>query len=312
MFQKLLLALFLSFGFLNASHETLRIGYIDSYYDNKITRSQLEEIIKDIEQNFESTLGYDVFDLNKQGKPIDLVYMPPSKSKMTIKELTRKLKNKKIKIEKLQEQLSSKQGYMKETQKKLRGEADKVNREIRELNRYINRANQKKIADRYEYNRINAYIKKERKNIFHLQDRFEQKRLKFNDFLSAYRQKISLYKSEINRFNRLQRKLEILSRSTKEIKGAAIGYKKVVFKTFDENGETVHRKVEENYMEKIEIYGFKSLAQLKAILAHEIAHMVGVGHVNSRGALMNPVLQRNQIGNLQLTWEDIRAFEEGF
>lgn len=65
-------------------------------------------------------------------------------------------------------------------------------------------------------------------------------------------------------------------------------------------------------MNKIEIYGFESLSELKAILAHEIAHLVGVPHIQEQGALMNPILQKNQKQNLNLTYDDILNFKEHF
>ena len=65
-------------------------------------------------------------------------------------------------------------------------------------------------------------------------------------------------------------------------------------------------------MNKIEIYSFDSKEQLKVILAHEIAHLVGIPHINVKNALMNPILQDNQVKNLELTFDDIRAFEMNF
>lgn len=47
-------------------------------------------------------------------------------------------------------------------------------------------------------------------------------------------------------------------------------------------------------------------------MAHEIGHLVGVPHIDAKNALMNPILQDNQIENLSLTQEDIRNFKENF
>ena len=46
-------------------------------------------------------------------------------------------------------------------------------------------------------------------------------------------------------------------------------------------------------MNKIEIYGFDNKQELKVILAHEIAHLVGIPHINVKDALMNPILQKS-------------------
>jgi len=65
-------------------------------------------------------------------------------------------------------------------------------------------------------------------------------------------------------------------------------------------------------MTKIEIYGFDNLKQLKVVLAHEIGHLVGIPHIENKGALMNPIVQKNQEMNLSLTQDDIKAFKENF
>jgi predicted Zn-dependent protease len=98
----------------------------------------------------------------------------------------------------------------------------------------------------------------------------------------------------------------------KEVKGVAKGYTKTVLKTVYKDGKQYRTKETKNYMEKIEIYGFDNLEQLKTILAHEILHLVGVGHIDTKGALMNLILQENQVKNLHLTSEDIKNFQNSF
>ncbi|WP_424429144.1 matrixin family metalloprotease [Poseidonibacter sp.] len=48
------------------------------------------------------------------------------------------------------------------------------------------------------------------------------------------------------------------------------------------------------------------------MLAHEIAHLVGINHISSKDSLMHPILQEKQIKNLFLTNDDISNFYEGF
>lgn len=52
--------------------------------------------------------------------------------------------------------------------------------------------------------------------------------------------------------------------------------------------------------------------QFKAVLAHEIAHLVGICHIEKQGALMNPILQSNQVVRMELTPDDIKAFNQVF
>lgn len=65
-------------------------------------------------------------------------------------------------------------------------------------------------------------------------------------------------------------------------------------------------------MNKIEVYGFDSKNELKAILAHEITHLVGIPHIEVKDALMNPILQENQINLLSLSKSDIINFKKFF
>ena len=52
--------------------------------------------------------------------------------------------------------------------------------------------------------------------------------------------------------------------------------------------------------------------QFLLTLIHEIAHLVGIPHINVKDALMNPILQQNQINELSLTKSDILNFKKNF
>jgi len=103
-----------------------------------------------------------------------------------------------------------------------------------------------------------------------------------------------------------------MNRGFKKVKGNAIGLKQVTSKVFYKNGKRVKEKSVKNIMNKIEVYGFESKNELKAILAHEIAHLVGIPHIEVKDALMNPILQKNQINQLSLTQSDISNFKKNF
>lgn len=98
----------------------------------------------------------------------------------------------------------------------------------------------------------------------------------------------------------------------KEVKGVAKGYTQITMKTFRKNGKTYTKKIEKSFMQNIEIYGFESLEHLRAILAHELGHLVGLGHIEVEGALMHPILQGNQIQKLELTYDDVQIFNSEF
>ena len=103
-----------------------------------------------------------------------------------------------------------------------------------------------------------------------------------------------------------------MNRTFKKVKGKTFGIKKVTSKIYYKNGKKIEEKNVQESMNKIEIYGFDSLAELKVIIAHEIAHLVGIPHIEIQNALMHPLLQKRQINGLFLTKEDIKNFQENF
>jgi hypothetical protein len=312
MFLKFFLIFFVLYSVVNAQYEKIKIGKIDQYYKDKITQEQLLLIIKEIEKTLEIQLGVNVFDYSDDGKPIDILYLTPSKKKIDLEKAIKTLTTKKRKIDTLQEFIISKEDYIQKKTSQLQSLNKSLNQKIHTLNLYIEGANKENVTSKQRYNEIQKYIQKESEKIKKETNIYNQYRTKFNNFLKSYNQRVSIHNTSINQYNRLQRKIETLIRSTKEIKGAAKGYIQIILKTAYKNGKEYRTKETKNYMEKIEIYGFDSLEQLKTILAHEILHLVGVGHINIKGALMNPILQKNQEEKLNLTFEDIENFKSSF
>ncbi len=297
---------------LNGQYEKVKIGKIDAYYQDKITQEQLRSIIEEIEKILETQTNINIFDYSNDGKPIDILYLPLSKKKLDVESGIKTLKIQKSKIDTFQEYILSKDDDIKKKALELQNLNKNLNQKIHKLNLYIEKMNTKNITSQQEYNEIKQYISKEKQKIKQETNIYDQKRIKYNNFLKSYNQKVSSHNLLVNQYNRLQRKIETLMRSMKEIKGVAKGYTKTVLKTVYKDGKEYRTKETQNYMEKIEIYGFDSLEQLKTILAHEILHLVGVGHIDTKGALMNPILQENQVENLYLIFEDIENFKSSF
>jgi len=309
---KVLLITILLFSFSSASYQKVSIGKIDSRYKNQLNNTQLQSIIKEIEAHFENRIGGNIFDLVKDGKPIDILYITPSKIKQNISRSVKKLKRKKRKINTIKNSFKSQQEKITAYKKTLNKQKRSINHDIGALNRYISKMNNKKITSKDKYEEVQKEIKKIKKDINSKKNKFLQKQTKQKTLINSYNQKISTYNILIKQYNRLQRKVEMMARNSKEIKGAAIGQTKTELKTFFIEGKEYKTQTTTNYMKKIEIYGFENLAQLKAILAHELAHLVGVEHIEVKNALMNPLLQKNQINNLELTPADIDAFKKVF
>ena len=311
MILKLLIIIFLtSFSF--ASFQEVRIGKIDEYYSNKISKEQLRTIIDEIEYTFESQLNMNIFDYSNNGKDIDIIYVPLSKLEQRISKKTNKLSIKSKRIKKIEEYFYTQIEKIDILKSEFEYKNTLVNLKVEEFNNYIKEINNKKTISEEQYNRSTLYIKTKKKEVDLEIKNLKKDQRKLKRIINTYNQKNFSYKNLIKEYNRLSNEIESMSRSFKKVRGRTFGIKEITLNTSYKNGKKIEKQSINNTMDKIEIYGFESLRELKAVLAHELAHLVGVHHINEDNALMNPILQKNQIENLFLTIKDISNFNENF
>jgi hypothetical protein len=307
-FFPLIILLTISF----ASYEQVRIGKIDDYYKDKITEQQLRNILDEIEYIFESQLNMNIFDYSLNGKVIDILYVPDSKLEKDISKKIEKLTSKKNKLEALKEYFPLQKKEIDHLQEQYTNQTNLLNQKVDILNIYVTDINKQKTLPKNEYIRVQEYVKNEKAKID--VDLKIQKKIQSQLFKSfnTYNQKVFSYNNLIREISILINEIESMNRSVKKVNGRTFGLQEITLKTFYKDGKEFQEKIIKTSMNKIEIYNFDSLKQLKVVLAHELAHLVGIPHIDIEGALMNPILQNNQKENLYLTSEDIENFENNF
>lgn len=295
-----------------ASYQEVRIGKIDDYYKDKLSEQQLKTIIDEIENTLETQLNINIFDYSSNGKPIDILYVPDSKLENDISKKIDKLNSKKEKLESLKEFFSTQKDEINRLEDSYTIQTNLVNNKVDILNNYIKEVNKQKSLDKNEYNRVQDYVKKERSKID--LDLKEQKKVQSNltKTLNQYNQKVFSYNNLSREINTLISQIETMTRSVKKINGRTFGLQETTLKTIYKDGKMAQEKSVKTDMDKIEIYSFDSLAQLKVVIAHEILHLVGIPHIEESGALMNPLLQKNQMEKVYLTNEDIENIRNNF
>jgi hypothetical protein len=312
MIYKTILLLFVLFTFSIASFQEVRIGRIDDYFSNKLTKEQLRTIIDEIEYTFESQLNTNIFDYSPNGKDIDILYVTPSKLEQKISKKMEKFALKQEKINEIKMLFPIKQKENDNLQNTYNEQTKIVNKKVQILNTYVREVNKKKNLSKDEYQKNRNYVDSEKKKI-DLEIK-EQKKIHRNltKAFNSYNQKIFSYNNLINESNRLSSEIESMSSSFKKIRGKTFGEQNIIYKTYTKDGKVVKEKSIVDSMNKIEIYGFDNLKELKVVLAHEIAHLVGIPHVEAANALMNPILEKSQQDKLILTPADILNFKENF
>lgn len=295
-----------------ASYEQIKIGKIDDYYKDKISFQELRNIISEIENTLETQLDINIFDYSSNGKSIDILHVPDSKLENDISRKIEKLTNKNEKLKTLENYFLTQKDEIDKLEKSYTIQTNLVNKKVDILNNYIKEVNKEKNLDKSEYIRVQNYVKNERSKIDI--DLKEQKKAQSNltKTLNQYNQKVYSYNNLTREINTLLSQIETMTRSVKKINGRTFGFQETTLKTTYKDGKVTQEKSIKTDMDKIEIYSFDSLEQLKVIIAHEILHLVGVPHIEEKGALMNPLLQNNQIEKLYLTNEDIENFRKNF
>jgi len=309
---KLLCTFLFLLNIANAAIQEVQVGSIDSYYANSITKKELHIIINEIEQQFETQLGFDVFNYSYDGIPIHIVYIPPSKLEKNIQKKLKSLKKKKEKINKLKNSFPSEKIQIENFQKGLKKFAAHINNMTISLNDYIQNSNKRRDYSSHEYKKMLLFVKNKQMRIKRDIVNLRKERRILRRMSNDYNKKIYTFNSLVNSYNKLSNQIMKMSHNKEKIKGTTFGLKEINHIKIFKNNTKTYTKTIKNTMTKIEIYSFKSKKELKAILAHEIAHLVGIPHIKVKNALMHPIVQQNQIENLFLTNKDIEAFKKYF
>lgn len=298
--------------YLSAGVQNVRVGEIDKHYNKIINKTELENIIKDVEYELESQVGYNLFDMDTNGVEISLLYMNPTSSEKALQRKIKKYEDKSKEIKALEEYLVKEKEKFEVMNTNYKQSSQNLNDKINIYNHYIKQVNQNTNLSYSDIQKIKQKVKTE--EVFIKKEQEKNKRL-FQNLKSSERE----YNRKVNKYNRLNsdiqrlaKEIEALSRSIKVVKGNTFFNKEILTRTYTQDNKIVKVDREEKENNKIEIYSFESIQELKAIIAHEILHLVGVPHIEVEGALMNPYIQKNQIENLQLTREDIENIKKHF
>lgn len=174
MYLKSIFVLFIFFSPLYAEFQKVKVGHIDQFYSDKLSKDDLIYLIKEIEDTFQRDLGYDVFDYSKDGKTINILYIPDSKKKKDLQQNIHSLKMSKRQIDKTEEYLIDIKKKLITFQTKLDKSNQSLDNQINSLNRYIEESNNKKITSQEEFEKIKKYEMEQRNSIKRKRDIFNQ------------------------------------------------------------------------------------------------------------------------------------------
>lgn len=309
---KIVISTIFLFTTLFAGYEKVSIGSIDSYYENKISKFELEKMIGEIEFAFESSTGVNAFDYSVIGKPINLIYVPPSNLEKKIEKKQQRQKNIRNELENIKKNLPNQRKKVLLLKSEFEKKNQIHNENVRAFNNYVKSVNRQKGLTKSDIAKIKEEVQRDKKRLNEAIKNLRKEQRELKKVINSFNNETYKYNRKIREFNLVSKDIESMSRSLKKIRGRTFGLKEIQTKTIFKDGKVTKERRVSTKMDKIEIYGFNSKRELKAILAHEIGHLIGLPHINQKNALMNPILQKNQIENLSLTLDDIENFRDNF
>ena len=309
---KFFVLIFLLLASVQAKYQSVYIGNIDPHYKNKISKKELRNILNEIELQFETQLGYNVFDYSTHGKPINIVYIQASYKKQKILNKQKKSQAMKKNIQAFSYTLEAQNKQLKVARKSVKTKYSLLNHDINSLNTYIKQCNNRNTMSKATHDTLKKEITQKQNSLKKRTLALNKEKNNLNKKIAETQNKTHSYNALIRRYNRLQREIERLSNNFVEVKGITKSNTMTHYKTTIKNGKRSTTTTRNTTMQKIEIYDFEDAKTLKVILAHELGHLVGVAHINVAGALMNPRLQDKQKEHLSLSYDDIRGFDRAF
>ena len=207
-----------------AQYQQIKIGEISKKYSESLSQKQLYNLIQEIKVQFDSQLGYSVFEYSQSGLPIDIVYVNESQKRKILKRYEEEIVSIQKQMEQLDTQIADARTFLDPEIESLNDEAKRLNKSVEDLNNYIAKTNPTiSSISKEQYEAIKQKVATQQSNIEKAKKIFDAKRAGHNKDLREFNRMISRHNALIRKHNALVIRTESLSESIVEVKGKAIG-----------------------------------------------------------------------------------------
>jgi chromosome segregation ATPase len=268
---------------LTVCDETLyySLGEIDPRFD--ITKEDILKIANQAENVWESKLGKNVFEY-REGAEFKINFIFDERQLRTVEKdnLDQQLDNLEYNKNNLskeyQDKYASYNKALNTYEKKL---ADYVE-QVEDFNREVEKWNKKDKMTKEKYEEL----KDDEGELAEIKDSLDKDRKKLNTLVAEVNKVVSKESALVENYNQ---KIET--------------YK-------DKFGEAVEFNQGEYDGLSVNIYQFHEDNDLELVMAHELGHALGVGHVENSQSLMYYLMEDQDLENISLSNEDLLAIKE--
>lgn len=266
--------------FYTVCDETLNysLGQVDNGFG--ISREEIKNVLLQAENVWEKDLNKNIFEY-KEGAEFKINFIFDERQRQTLEKNNLDLKL--DKLNDIQENISQKYKVLEtqyanallDYQKKI---AD-YERRVKEFNVDVNKWNKKGGAPEDEYEEL----KDEENDLEELKEKLETERKKINGMAAD------------------------LNGLAKKESGSVEKYNQEVQTYREKFGEANEFNQGEYNGVGINIYQFREKTDLELVLAHELGHALGVGHVENSQSIMYYLMEKQNLEDIKLTLEDLAA-----
>lgn len=279
-------------GFNVASECSIPLAVYAGAFDSRFPFSESEflQALREAIDMWEAPTEQDLFRLGEPtdaGMPVNLVYGKRQERADRLRSGRRDLERREQAIERQERQLQQRRNTLEQEWDDLESQQQRLNRRVEKLNEAMERWNSGEMA---QTRRNRRALEKKRDSIESDHENLEQHRRDLQHRSEALNAAFEAFSAEIERYE------EQLNAHNSTIASTALN----TMGQFEQQGRD----------RVIEVYQASTADELRLVLAHELGHALGIGHLDHTEAVMNPVTSSENLSRDTISGRDRSALRE--